>query len=57
MASRENALSLVGAFDTVTATHYQSQSSCHVTHEANRILAEAVCGLIIAGISDGPSAQ
>lgn len=47
MGSRENALSLVGAFDSVTSTLYQSPSGCHVTPEANRILAEAVCGLIL----------
>lgn len=47
MHSRENALSLVGAFDTVTATLYQSPSGCHVTPEANRILAESVCELIM----------
>lgn len=57
MASRDNALSLVRAFDTVTATLYQSPTGCHMTSEANRILAEAVCGLIIDEIPDGPAAQ
>jgi len=55
MGSRENALSLVGAFDTVTATLYQSPSGCHVTPEANRILAEAVCSLILPGLQGSPA--
>ncbi|MFO7627870.1 MAG: SGNH/GDSL hydrolase family protein [Candidatus Fermentibacteraceae bacterium] len=52
MGSRDNALSLVGAFDTVTATLFQSPSGCHVTSEANRILAEAVCSLIMPELPD-----
>jgi len=56
MGSRENALSLVGAFDTVTATLYQSPSGCHVTPQANRILAGAVCSLILPGLQGSPAA-
>lgn len=51
MGTEDGFSSLAGVFDTVVQTVYFEPSGCHVTAEANRMIAEYVCDRISPAVS------